>query len=111
MRPWPMRLRYPSGGRPRDYTNHAQSGHPICLTVSSRGVGRQSRRYSVLELGADLGGKIGRRPLDALAEGKANKSGDPDRRARFLGGGFDDLAATALAVDPEGLSEEHALLV
>src|SRR6266851_659503 len=67
--------------------------------------------YSVLELGANLGGEIGRRPLDALAEDEAHKSGHPDRRAEFLGGRFDDLADASFAVDHEDLLEENDLLV
>src|SRR5579862_101494 len=67
--------------------------------------------YSVLELGADLGGEIGGRPIDALAEPKHNEPGDPDRRARFRGGRLDDLADTAFAVDHEDLLEQHDLFI
>src|SRR6266700_6886278 len=67
--------------------------------------------YSVLELSANLGGEIGGRAVDALAEDEEHKSGDPDRRAHFLGGRLDDLADAAFAVDHEDLLEEHDLLV
>src|ERR1700720_2197377 len=100
MRPWPMRLNYPCGGWPEDYTKPREAG-----------LSDFSRMYSVLELGADLGGEIGGRPFDALAEDEEHKSGDPDRRTGFLGGCFDDLADPAFAVDHEDLLEEHDLLI
>src|SRR5258705_13593778 len=66
---------------------------------------------SVLELSADLGGKIGGRLLDALAEDEADEPGDPDWRTGFLGGGLDDLADPAFAIDHEDLLEQHGFLV
>src|SRR5712691_10396384 len=67
--------------------------------------------YSALELSANLGGEIGGRAVDALPEDEEHKSGDPDRRAHFLGGRLDDLADAAFTVDHEDLLEEHDLLV
>src|SRR5258707_6171084 len=106
-----MRLLLPVGGWPADYTKPRTAGPSDLLQVSPRSMGRHCRMYSVLELGADLGGEIGGRPIDPLAELEIDKPGDPDRRAGFLGGRFDDLADAAFAVDHEDLLQEHDLLV
>src|SRR5580704_7165721 len=68
-------------------------------------------RPSGFELGSDLGGKIGRRPLDPLAQREAGEGGDPDRLAGRFGRSLDNLADPAFAVDHEDLLQEHDLLI
>jgi hypothetical protein len=62
-------------------------------------------------LGADLGGKIGCRLLDTLAERKADKTRDSDRFAGRLPGRFHHLRDPALAVDNEDLLQKYCLFI
>src|SRR5690606_6025948 len=49
--------------------------------------------------------------LDPFAQRAPHESGDLDRRAGRLGRRLDDLADLGLAVDDEGLLEQHDFLV
>src|SRR5215471_3078271 len=70
---------------------------------------RTGGSVSVAQLRCYLGGEIGRRALDALAEGEAGKTLDPNRRSGGLAGLLDDPRDLGLLVDYEDLVEQHEL--
>ena len=59
----------------------------------------------------DFVGEIAFDLFDALAHLEADKAFDRDRRAQILGGLLDHLADLGLAVDHEGLGQQHGLFV
>ena len=92
---WPWRA--PSPIRCRRCRTAAGS-HAAAISVGSTGC-------------RDLGGEIGVRPVDALAERVAHEAGDLDRRADLAFGFLDRLRDVLVRLVDEGLIEQADLLV
>src|SRR5215831_11078131 len=89
--------------------------HQSCARVAPFGTHDVRRSAaasrSVLQLRRNLGCEIGRLPLDALAEGKADEALDSDRRPGSLAGLLNHFRDLGLLIDDKDLLEQHELLV